>query len=99
MHCVTIIYRFQYKKGLSCAWHEAMTDTDTCTSATASRLVYTMLDLCCQHYGVRLEAGKHVPKDMDVRPVEVWDVDEWDEYEWDEDEWDKDEWDVEEWDK
>ena len=96
MHCVTIIYRFQHKKGLSCAWHEAMTDTDTCTTAVASRLVFTMLDVCCQNYGVQLVAGKHVPQDMLIEPVEkVW-VEEWDVGEWDVEEWDVEEWDVDE---
>ena len=94
MHFINNIYRFQYKKGISCAWHEAMTDTDTCSSATSTKLVYTMLDVCCQYYGVRLEAGKHVPSDMDIRPVEEWDEDEWDGEEWDMEEWDLGERDV-----
>ena len=75
-----------------------MTETDCCTSATASRLVFTILDVCCQHYGVQLVAGKHVPQDMLIRPVEEWDVDQWDVEEWDVEEWDVEEGDVEEWD-
>ena len=68
-----------------------MTDTDTCTTAVASRLVFTMLDVCCQNYGVQLVAGKHVPQDMLIRPVEEWDKDQWDVEEWDVEKWDVEE--------
>ena len=42
--------RFLYKSGLSCPWHEVMTETNACTSATSTRLCYTVLDLWCQYY-------------------------------------------------
>ena len=53
-----------------------MTDTPTCTSAICSRLCYTVLDLACQYHKVTLEAGKHVPLDIETEPkariVEDW---------------------------
>jgi len=61
--------RFLYKSGLSCHWHEVMTETDACTSAAATKLCYTVLDLCCQHYKIPLISGKHVPRTVEVDPV------------------------------
>jgi len=61
--------RFLYKSGLSCRWHEAMTETNTCSSATVSRLAFTVLDLCCQHYKIPLVSGKHIPKTMETEPL------------------------------
>jgi len=61
--------RFLYKSGLSCRWHEAMTETNTCSSATVCRLAFTVLDLCCQHYKITLVSGKHIPKTMETEPL------------------------------
>ena len=61
--------RFLFKSGLSCPWHEAMTETNTCSSATSSRLCFTVLDLCCQYYGVTLVGGKHMPRAVETDPV------------------------------
>ena len=44
--------RFLYKSGLSSPWHEVMTETDACTSATTTKLCFTVLDLCCQFYRI-----------------------------------------------
>jgi len=46
-----------------------MTETDACTSAAATKLCYTVLDLCCQHYKIPLISGKHVPRTVEVDPV------------------------------
>ena len=56
--------RFLYKSGLSCGWHEAMTETNTCSSATVCRLAFTVFDLCCQHYKITLVSGKPIPETM-----------------------------------
>ena len=61
--------RFLYQAGLSCSWHETMTDTNTCTSATVWRWCFTVLDLCCQHYDIALLSGKHVPNSVDAQKV------------------------------
>lgn len=61
--------RFLYKSGLSCPWHESMTETNTCSSATVCRLSFTVLDLCCQHYKIPLVSGKHIPKTMETEPL------------------------------
>lgn len=61
--------RFLYKSGLSCHWHEAMTETNTCSSATVCRLSFTVLDLCCQHYKIPLVSGKHIPKTVETEPL------------------------------
>merc|ERR1719431_1956960 len=61
--------RFLYKSGLSCPWHEVMTETNTCTSATSTRLCYTVMDLCCQYYKIPLVGGKHIPKTVETDPV------------------------------
>ena len=64
-----------------------MTDTGTCSSASSYRLVYTILDICCQQYGVKLVGGKHVPLDMELRPMdEVFVEEDWEDWvnEWDE---------------
>ena len=68
-----------FKTGTSCIWHQENTDnTDSCTSATCCRLVYTILDTCCQHYGVKLVGGRHVPVDVDTRAMdEVFVEEEW----------------------
>jgi len=58
--------RYLYKPGLSCPWHEAMTDTNCCSSAIAWRLSFTIMDICCQHYGIPLVPGKHVPKSAET---------------------------------
>ena len=73
-----------FKTGTSCIWHQENTDNpDSCTSATCCRLVYTILDLCCQHYGVKLVGGRHVPVDVDTRAVdELYVEEEWED--WDE---------------
>ena len=46
-----------------------MTDTNTCTSATARRLCYSVLDLCCQFYRIPLGQGKHVLSTVDTLPL------------------------------
>ena len=61
--------RFLYKSGLSCPWHEVMTETNACSSATTTRLCYTVLDLCCQHYKIPLVGGKHIPRSVQTDPV------------------------------
>ena len=68
-----------FKTGTSCIWHQENTDNpDSCTSATCCRLVYTILDTCCQHYGVKLVGGRHVPVDVDTRAMdEVFVEEEW----------------------
>jgi len=61
--------KFLFNSGLSCNWHEVMTDTNTCTSATARRLCYSVLDLCCQFYRLPLIPGKHIPTTVDSLPL------------------------------
>ena len=61
--------RFLYKSGLCCPWHEVMTETNNCTSATTRRLCYTVLDLCCQYYKIPLISGKHIPRTVETDPV------------------------------
>ena len=46
-----------------------MTETNTCTSATTTRLCFTVLDLCCQHYKIPLVGGKHIPRSVQTDPV------------------------------
>ena len=58
--------RFLYKSGLSCPWHEVMTETDACTSATTTKLCFTVLDLCCQFYRIPLISGKHIPRSVEM---------------------------------
>jgi len=64
--------RFLYKSGISCQWHETMTETELCSSAIAWRLCFTILDLCCQHYGITLLPGKHVPLASETQPGAEW---------------------------
>jgi len=69
--------RFLYQAGLSCAWHENMTDTNTCTSATVWRWCFTVLDLTCQHYKIPLVSGKHIPVSVETEQkpgAQVWSV-------------------------
>jgi len=60
--------RFLYQAGLSCPWHENLTDTNTCSSATVWRWCFTVLDLCCQHYKIPLVSGRHIPKAVETEP-------------------------------
>merc|ERR1719369_1046718 len=68
--------RFLYQGGVNCLWHEAMTDTMKCSSATVWRWCFTVLDICCQHYKISLVHGKHVPKGLNADKVVVqeWDM-------------------------
>jgi len=58
--------RYLYKPGLSCPWHDAMTDSNHCSSSIAKRQCFTILDLSCQFYGISIVPGKHIPEDMDT---------------------------------
>ena len=58
--------RYLYKPGLSCPWHDAMTDSNYCSSSIAKRQCFTILDLSCQFYGIPIVPGKHIPEDMDT---------------------------------
>jgi len=61
--------QFMFQPGLSCSWHEAMTDTSECSSATVCRWCFTLLDLCCQHYSILLVSGKHIPRAVEIEPM------------------------------
>ena len=65
--------RFLYSGGLGCPHHEAA-DTAKCCQTKVASWIFTVLDLCCPAFGLKMIPGRHLPFEAPPIKLVTWKI-------------------------
>ncbi|CAH2090143.1 unnamed protein product [Euphydryas editha] len=63
---------FKYTPGIACEHHEKIDRAVKCTESRVKRWAFSVLDFCCPVAGVRAVPARHVPPDLDLDSIHIY---------------------------
>jgi len=60
---------YNYTQSIACDFHAEQDAVSNCSQSFVQRWVYLICDHCCQYLDIKLQTGRHIPKNTDVECI------------------------------